>query len=190
MQDYIDIASKNGFTLIGQGKCQFCGSDIERGIHECIELFSQIAYESIDYSNLENHIFRFIAVDAHTLQHPEIHGRWNNHFHLTRQHLIFHYHVQWNYDLSTKLSDHLNEYKIQNSEETLKPPTPNRGSITTNEVINDSSIETDCREMTLKWGIEVYNSWSHHHDIVDRIARGFIEKNKSQLSIKPVRNAR
>ena len=189
MQDYIDIATKNGVTLIGEGNCQFCGSETERGVHECVELFGQIAYEAIDYSKFENHIFRFFAVDAHTLQHPEIHGRWNNHFHLTRQHLMFHYHVQWNYELSPKLSDHLNEYKIHTSEEKLKPPTTlNRGKITSTNVINNSSAEADCTEMITKWGIEVYNSWSLHHEIVDRIAQGFIERNKNRLpTIKDIK---
>lgn len=182
MQDYVDIAIKNGVTLRGEGYCQFYGAETKKGVHECVEIFCQIAYKAFDNSNLENHIFRFIAVDAHTLQHPEIHRRWNNHFHLTRQHLIFHYHIQWNYDLSPKLSDHLNEYKIQNNEETLKPPTVlNRGAITTTEVINNSSIESGCKEMAAKWGIVVYNSWSQHHDIVDRIAQEFIKRNKSQV---------
>lgn len=186
MQDYIDIAAKNGVTLIGEGNCQFCGSETERGVHECVELFSQIAYESIDYSKSENHIFRFIAVDAHTLQHSEIHGRWNNHFHLTRQHLIFHYNVQWNYELSPKLSDHLNEYKVHNGEEKLSPPAIiNRGTVTTKNVITNSSLETDWKEMITKWGIEVYQAWSRHHEIVDKIAQGFIKRNKSQLPTKP-----
>ncbi len=189
MQDYIDIAAKNGVTLMGTGKCQFCGAETERGIHECVEIFS-LGFQEIDYSIPENHFFRFICVDAHTLQHSEIHGRWNNHFHLTRQHLMFHYGIEWNYKLSPKLSDHINEYKTHNSEEYLEPPRAfQRGIITTIDVLNNSSNESDCQEMILKWGTEVYNSWSHHHEKVDKIARGFIERYKSQLPTKPNRHA-
>ena len=90
MQDYIDKAKKNGVTLLGNGRCQFCDAETTRGIHECVEIFS-LGFQMIDYSKIDNHLYRFLTVDAHTLQHPEIHGRWNNHFHLTRQHLIFKY---------------------------------------------------------------------------------------------------
>ena len=147
MQDYIDIAAKNGITLLDVGKCQFCGAETERGIHECVEIFS-LGFQIMDYSNPENHLFRFISVDAHTLQHPEIHGRWNNHFHLTRQHLIFHYSIEWNYKLSPKLSDHLNEYKTYNSEEHLEPPSVfERGSITTIDVLKNSSNEVQVKHL-------------------------------------------
>lgn len=110
MQDYIDFAAKNGVVLQNTGSCQFCGAETERGVHECLEIFN-LGFQQIDFSKSPNHLFRFLIVDAHTLQHPEIHGRWNNHFHLTRLHLIFEYRVQWNYALSPKLSDHLNQYK-------------------------------------------------------------------------------
>lgn len=181
MQDYTDIANKNGVTLLDNGKCQFCGAETTRGVHECVELFS-LGFQMIDYSRAENHLYRFLSVDAHTLQHPEIHGRWNNHFHLTRQHLIFYYHINWNYKLSPKLSDYLNAYKADKSEEYLVPPEiSERGSITTTNIMNNATNETSCREMVKKWGIEVYNSWSRHHELVDRIASGFMKKNKGQL---------
>ena len=40
MQDYIDLARKNGVTLLDNGKCQFCGANTQRGIHECLEIFN------------------------------------------------------------------------------------------------------------------------------------------------------
>ena len=152
MQDYIDIANKNGVTLVDNGKCQFCGAETTCGIHQCVEIFS-LGFQMIDYSNHENHFYRFLTVDAHTLQHPEIHGRWNNHFHLTRQHLMFHYQIHWNYDLSPKLSDYLNAYKADKSEEYLEPPKIlERGNITTTDILNKATNETDCQEMIKKWG--------------------------------------
>ena len=81
MQDYMAIAAKNGITLLANGKCQFCGAHTQRGVHECVELFN-VGFQHLDFSKKENHFYRFLIVDAHTLQHSEIHGRWNNHFHL------------------------------------------------------------------------------------------------------------
>ena len=103
MQDYINFTEKNGVTLLDNGKCQFCGANTKRGIHECLEIFN-LGFQDIDLTKTENHMYRFLIVDAHTLQHPEIHGRWNNHFHLLRLHLIFEYKIMWTYKLSPKLS--------------------------------------------------------------------------------------
>jgi len=121
MQDYIDLAEKNGIKLLDKGKCQFCGANTKRGIHECLEIFN-IGFQEIAFSIPENHFYRFLIVDAHTLQHPEIHGRWNNHFHLTRLHLIFKFYIRWTYNLSPKLSDYLNKYRVHKQDEYLYPP--------------------------------------------------------------------
>lgn len=174
MQNYIDFAKKNAVTLLDKGPCQFCGAETTRGVHECVEIFS-IGFGRLDYSKPENHLYRFLSVDAHTLQHPEIHGRWNNHFHLTRQHLIFHYQIKWNYTLSPKLSDHLNKYKAGKSEEYLQPPgVLKRGNITTTDVLKMSANEAECQIIIKNWGEDVYHSWSKHHELIDKIALGFL----------------
>ncbi|TRX59458.1 hypothetical protein FNH22_09870 [Fulvivirga sp. M361] len=179
MQNYIDLARKNGITLLDTGRCQFCGANTIKGVHECVEIFN-LGFQSLDYSKAENHIYRFISVDAHTLQHPEIHGRWNNHFHLLRLHLIFRYHMAWNYELSPKLSDYLNAYKIDKQHEFLTPPAiSKRGHITTTDVLSHSESASACKEMIKKWGQEVYQSWGNYHILVDEIAKGFMEKTKS-----------
>ncbi len=76
MQDFIDQAHKNGVTLLENGKCQFCGEDYQRGIFECMDNYNN-GLELLDFNVEENHLFRFLSVDAHALQHPEIHGRWS-----------------------------------------------------------------------------------------------------------------
>ncbi len=147
MQDYIDLAEKNGVTLIDIEKCQFCGANTQRGIHECLEIFN-IRFLEIEFSNTENHIYRFLIVDAHTLQHPEIHGRWNNHFHLSRLHLIFEYGIKWTYELSPKLSNYLNKYKAHKQDEYLYPPEPlKRGNITTTDIKEKSNSGSDCKDL-------------------------------------------
>ncbi len=177
MHDYIDLAKKNGIALLNIGQCQFCGANTKRGVHECLDIFN-LVFQEIDFSNVENHIYRFLIVDAHTLQHPEIHGRWNNHFHLSRLHLIFEYGIKWTYKLSPKLSDYLNKYKIHKQDEYLTPPELlKRGNITTTDIKAKSTNETDCKDLIKKWALEVYQNWNGHHDIVDNIAKGFLERN-------------
>lgn len=174
MQDYIDLAVKNGVTLLDKGKCQFCGAITQRGIHECLEIFN-LGFQEIDFSNIEDHFYRFLIVDAHTLQHPEIHGRWSNHFHLTRLHLIYEYGINWTYQLSPKLSDYLNKYKTHNQDEYLTPPDIlKRGKITTTDFKERSFNKSDCKSLIKQWAKEVYGKWRNHHKIVDEIAKDFL----------------
>ncbi|MEO9485477.1 MAG: DUF5946 family protein [Ekhidna sp.] len=174
MQDYVDLAEKNGVTLLDNGKCQFCGANTKRGIHECLEIFN-LGFHQIDFANIENHIYRFLTVDAHTLQHPEIHGRWNNHFHLSRLHLIFKYDVKWSYKLSPKLSEYLNTYKAHKKDEYLTPPPIlERGEITTTDILENSINEKRCKDLIKRWAQEVYDKWNVHHSVVDNIVKGFL----------------
>ena len=174
MQDYIELAKKNGVILVDSGKCQFCGANTKRGIHECLEIYN-LDFQEIDFSIIDNHIYRFLIVDAHTLQHPEIHGRWNNHFHLTRLHLIFKFDIKWTYSLSPKLSDYLNKYKVSKQNEYLHPPKAlDRGRITTTDIIEKSKSEAENKNIIRKWAKEVYEKWDTHHDVVDIIAKGFL----------------
>ncbi|TYA70064.1 DUF5946 family protein [Seonamhaeicola marinus] len=174
MQNYIDLANKNGVTLLNSGKCQFCGANTERGISECLEIFN-LSFDSSDFSDTENHIYRFFIVDAHALQHPEIHGRWSNHFHLLRLHLIFKYDVKWTYKLSPKLSNHLNSYKKDKPDEHLNPPELlKRGNITTVDILKVATDTTKCKDLIKQWAKCVYDVWHNHHNLVDKIAQGFL----------------
>ncbi len=176
MQDYFDLAKKSGITLMDVGKCQFCGANTKRGIHECLEIFN-LGFQNIDFSNVENHIYRFLIVDAHTLQHPEIHGRWSNHFHLSRLHLIFRYNTKWTYSLSPKLSNYLNTYKVHKKNEYLNfPKVFERGTITSTDILKKLTNEKECKDWIEKWALEVYHKWNINHDIVDEIAKGFLKE--------------
>lgn len=180
MQDYISLAEKNGVQLLDEGKCQFCGAHTKRGIHECLDIFN-LGFQAIDFTESNNHTYRFLIVDSHTLQHPEIHGRWNNHFHLSRLHLVFAFNIKWTYDLSPQLSDYLNQYKINHQDEYLiPPPALQRGDITTTDILLRSKDEKECKVWIKKWALEVYATWSVHHSIVDEIAKGFLLNNKLQ----------
>jgi hypothetical protein len=116
-------------------------------------------------------------VDAHALQHSEIHGRWNNHFHLTRLHLILKLDYKWDYNKSPLLSNYLNEYKKDKNNEILIPPKPmERGYITSIDILNNAKTESEFKELIKQWALTVYNSWANYHNLVDIIAKGFIDK--------------
>jgi hypothetical protein len=111
------------------------------------------------------------------LQHPEIHGRWSNHFHLTRLNLILDKKLKWDYKKSPQLSDYLDEYKFNRPNELLLPPKPlERGSMTVKN-LTKATTTAECVEMIKKWAEEVYHSWSANHLLVSQIAVGFVNKN-------------
>lgn len=175
MQDYISLAQKNGITLLDQGPCQFCGAKTKRGIHECLEIFS-FELQGIDFSSPENHIYRFLIVDAHALQHPEIHGRWSNHFDLCRLNLIFEYQVSWTYAMSPRLSDYLNNYKINKPDELMVAPNlKQRGQITSTDILSQIANENESKNRIKKWALEVYNSWCENHSLIQDISNGFLK---------------
>lgn len=176
MQDFIDQARKNEVTLSEKGKCQFCGADYQRGIFDCMDNYNK-GLELLDFNNPKYHLSRFLSVDAHALQHPEIHGRWSNHFHLTRLHLIFDKGIKWDYKKSPLLSDCLNEYKSGRPNEFLVPPNPmERGNMTAKDVVK-AITANECVELVRNWAKEVYDAWSLNHSTVSHIAVGFLDKN-------------
>ncbi len=176
MQHYTNFAQKNNVVLLDTGPCQFCGAQTQRGVHECLEVFN-LGFQSVDYSLPENHLYRFLTVDAHTLQHPEIHGRWSNHFHLTRLHLMLKHEVEWTYQLSPRLSDHLKGYKRAHAEEYLSlPPILQRGIITSTDVLAVQEDIQQCKDLIRNWAEAVYDVWSDHHITIAEVAKGFSGK--------------
>ena len=179
MQNFIDQAAKNGIELYGKGKCQFCGADFQRGIFECMNNYNN-GLDLLDFNNSENHIFRFLSVDAHALQHPEIHGRWSNHFHLTRMNLILDKKLKWDYKKSPLLSDYLNEYKLNRPNEFLTAPKLlERGSMTTKDLAK-ATTANECVELIKKWADEVYQAWTANHLKVSQIVDGYLDNNDNR----------
>lgn len=171
MQDYLDQAAKNGVVILPNGRCQCCGADYERGIAECIDTFNSI--ELVQAQTIENLPARFLRVDAHALQHPEIHGRWSNHFHLTRLHLILKKNIVWNYKLSPLLSKHINAYKLTRPDEYLIPPPPmRRGNITSLDILK-ASQPVEYSELIFAWANEVYEAWDAGACVAAYLADGF-----------------
>lgn len=181
MHDFIDQAAKNGVELLNKGICQFCGADYQRGIFECMENYNN-GFVNFDLNDSKYHVYRFLSVDAHALQHPEIHGLWSNHFHLTRLNLILYKNQTWDYHTSPLLSDYLNRYKSNKTNEFLKfPESLNRGKITAKDLIKAITV-TECSQLILKWADEVYHSWNSNHGTVSQIADNFLEYYNNEKS--------
>lgn len=177
MQDFIDQAKKNNVILNQEGPCQFCGAKYTKGIYECMEKYNT-GLEILEFSNSKYLLSRFLSVDAHALQHPEIHGRWSNHFHLTRLNLILHKNQNWDYSKSPILSDFLNGYKLIHPDEYLiVPKALERGLLTMNDTRNLTSPQ-ECVALIKKWAMEVYNAWSINHSIVSHCADQFLKEYK------------
>ena len=174
MQDLADYARKNGIILKNDGRCQFCGSNVSRGVFECLDNVHHIT-EVLDFNNPIYYVSRFLSVDAMALQHCEIHGPWNNHIHLTRLFLIFEKNVEWDYSKTPQLSNIVNHYKKNKTEFLTPPPLMQRGKLTTSDLLTATTPE-ECMDIVKKWAIDVYDSFNNHHALVSSIANIFIEK--------------
>lgn len=178
MQEWRSQAHKNNLDIKENGKCQLCEAQLTNGISQCVDISNYIAHK-LNHDEGVKSMTIFICVDAHALQHAEIHGRWNNHFHLTRLNLILNENIKWNYKLSPLLSEVVNEYKVSRLEERIVPPMlGKRGQTTVVDVYNTSNDE-EYIKMAYRWAREVYNSFENGHEIVEELSKIF----KTKLNI-------
>jgi len=172
MKTFVEQAEKNGATLISTGPCQFCNAPVTGGVFECFDVYSN-AFSKLDLKKSENHVARFLSVDAHALQHPEVHGRWNNHLHLTRLHLILERKFHWDYKKTPILSDVLKSYKQYNSDEYITPPLMGRRGLITVSDIQNAQNTIDLFRMVNEWAMDVYHAYADYHATVFVIADQF-----------------
>ena len=174
MQNYVDFASKNGIALDDVGPCQFCGAVLDRSVHECMEIF-ELGFGGLDLASPEDHVFRFFLVDAHALQHSELHGRWSNHFHLARLIAILDEGVVWRYVDSPKLSVALDVHKAHVPDEQLVAPRPGeRGAHTVRDVQAVRDDEASCKAEIGAWARSVHAAWSGEHHKALPVVRRFL----------------
>lgn len=180
MQNFFDQASKNGVSLSQKGSCQFCGGAYTNGIFECMENYNK-GLGCLDLHDPLNHMSVFLSVDAHALQHPEVHGRWSNHFHLTRLDLLIDKKQDWTYKKSPLLSDYLNAYKKDRQDEVMVVPDPmKRGRLTSLDLARVTTAG-ECRTLVRDWAYEVYQAWQANHALVGRISLGFLNSGTGRL---------
>lgn len=177
MQEWRDQAIKNNVHINENGQCQFCNAPLEQGVTQCVELSSMINHKLDHDAGIKNMTI-FLCVDAHALQHTEIHGRWSNHFHLTRLELILNHNIVWNYKLSPLLSKVVDDYKKTHQEEKILPPkVGERGSLTAYD-INMAKEDNEYIELVNRWANEVYTSFTNGHEISKKISSIFKAKNQ------------
>lgn len=174
MQSYGDFAAKNGVVLADLGPCQFCGAALDRSVHECMEIF-ELGFGGLDLTSPEDHIFRFFIVDAHALQHPELHGRWSSHFHLARLVAVLDEGIVWRYSDSPRLSTALDAHKAGVPDERLVPPrTGERGAHTVSDVQAVRNDEAACKAGIRTWANSVHTAWADEYDKVLPVVRHFL----------------
>ncbi|PJA39300.1 hypothetical protein CO179_05525, partial [candidate division WWE3 bacterium CG_4_9_14_3_um_filter_39_7] len=78
MHDGNDFVSGSNLHIVQTGPCQLCGALVKNGINECFELFHHTL--GLTHSNASYAKSHLILVDAHALQHSEVHGKTSNHF--------------------------------------------------------------------------------------------------------------
>ena len=153
------------------GTCQFCGSDTNGGVYECLNIFVNMSYWT-ELGSMQH----FLWEDAHALQHSEAHGKWNNNFHLTRLYLITKRNIVWNYEKTSLLSKTLLLYKTNNEQKIIiSPSSLSRGQITVTDFINVETKEF-FNVLVQKWAIEVYDSYISYHSTAKEIGEIFIKK--------------
>ncbi len=175
MQYFPSPVTRKNIKLKNTGPCQFCGAQMAKGVLECVSIYEQ-AFQLFDLSDQQSLGYRFLSVDAHALQHPEIHGHWSSHFHLTRLHLMLKLQVEWNYRQSVQLNHYLNQFQLDRRNKYLVlPPAGMRGTITAKEVFSTADVEV-CKRRINKWACQVYDAWSANHDRITGMATDFLQK--------------
>lgn len=136
--------------------CHCCGARVEAGLQGCFELFSEVCV--LGYSDPRYSGATFYGVDAHALQHPEIHGKKNNAAHLLRLSWIFEYKE---YGRSGTVPKWWQEYTQRSDLPYLEPPQA-RGELTVVDVAGAKTPQAHA-ELMQQWALSVYQAWHTHH---------------------------
>ena len=161
MQNFREQARKNGVMIMDTGPCQFCGAAVTGGVEACLQLAS--AGENGDHAALQNSGTLFLAVDAHALQHAEIHGPWNNAIHLLRQHLMLERRIAWRYEKTPVLSNFLKDYRQRlDAKVPASPPLGQRGALTAADVARAATPD-EYAALVRQWAEAVYAAFAAYH---------------------------
>jgi hypothetical protein len=137
--------------------CQCCGAPVAEGLKGCFELFAALGARG--YNDPAWTAPFFYGVDAHALQHPEVHGKKNNAAHLLRLHWIFAHdaHAQAG-TVPRWWQRYLAHYAVPR----LEPPAA-RGALTVVDVAA-AAFPEEYTVLLRAWAESVYQAWSAHHD--------------------------
>ena len=159
MQDWREQAAKRSVTIMDSGPCQFCGAAFTGGVAECMEVYAEVSGRmalGLDYAQVH-----LITVDAHALQHPEIHGRLNNNFHLVSLAHILERGGSAAMGQRRAFLDSILTGKLPIPP--LEPPPPlQRGALTVADVY--AAQTPIAHEAAVRaWGQSVWGAWAAYH---------------------------
>jgi len=134
---------------------------VAEGAKGCFERFAAVLEQG--YRDRRYSAASFYGVDAHALQHPEIHGKKNNAAHLLRLCWVIEYdaHAQ-----SGTVPAWWQRYTARTDIPILAPPTA-RGLVTVVDLATAATPDAYASGMR-GWAEAVYAAWDAHH----RWARG------------------
>ena len=139
--------------------CHCCGARIREGLKGCCEMFLDLC--SLGYSHPEYRQAVFYGVDAHALQHPEIHGKKSSAGHLLRLHWIFERGQQAR---SGRVPEWWQHYLECEEIPLLEPPGVGaRGDVTIADVTKADSPREYAAHVQY-WAWSAYEAWRVHHD--------------------------
>jgi hypothetical protein len=138
------------------GRCQCCGATIHNGVQGCFEVFGDImarGYTDPVYGAATDY-----CVDAHALQHPEIHGKKNNAAHILR--------LCWmlEHEGATRGSTiprWWQQYLAREQVPLLDPPVQ-RGALTVTD-LQHAVNAAEHLQLARRWAEAVWAAWSPHH---------------------------
>lgn len=157
MQDYRQQAAKNGVKLAESGPCQFCGAVVERGVSECLDLLTELSSTvRREAAYAAGHLF---SMDTHALQHPEIHGKLNNHVHLLSLCLMLERGA--GAALGTR-KPAVEKFLALGREwpPLAPPPIGARGALTVKDVAG--AVPDERPTLARRWAEEVWETWRMH----------------------------
>lgn len=134
-------------------RCQCCGAEVAEGVKGCWELYSAVLSRTYGDGRYGG---AFYGVDAHALQHPEVHGKKNNAAHLLRLCWVLERGAQ-----SGGVPAWWQRYLARADVPLLAPPQA-RGKITVVDVASAATPAAYAAQMR-RWAEEVYAAWSAHH---------------------------
>jgi hypothetical protein len=124
-------------------------------------------YKHIEYSKANSY-----TVDSHALQHPEIHGKKNNFFHLLRLGYIFIYKGESGINKDPKV---LKKRINGNIDIPILIPPVTRGKINVN-ILEKAENPDEYFKLAQEWALEVWNSWSSYHDVIENELKTIFKK--------------
>ncbi len=147
--------------------CQCCGAAVAEGVQGCWQLYAGLSERS--YGDPTYAGATFYGVDAHALQHPEIHGKKNNAAHLLRLHWIF---TRNAHAYANTVPRWWQAYLNGSVVPILDPPSA-RGDITVVQVAAAESAAAYAAALQA-WAKSVYAAWAIHHGWAEETLSGLL----------------